>query len=664
MKVAFVGAGSVAEQYAADLSESPLRLTAVCDLDADRAERLAARCETATAYTDLDTMLAAGSAPLIVNLTSHAAHGPVTRACLDAGRHVFSEKPLALDADTAAGLVRTARERGLSLACAPENHLADAQRHAHSLLSDGRLGPVRFASATANVGRVGEWHERPDSFLDVGPLYDGAVYPLSLLIAWFGQVERVRRADALDIRPGDDPSAYGASHEESRAPPHVEATVEFADGPVVALRASFYVDHRSREFYGLELHGDDGTLYLDDTGALSATRDAVTVRGGDRDPTVAPDPTPELDRPHLAGPERLARAVERGRQVRESARRGAHVVAVCGAIERAASEGRPVEVDGEVSVDPLPRDPPPVRPPPREYRNAERAAIRLPPVGFGCSRYRDGEYVSPALGAAVDAGYRLFDTAELYGNEWRLGSLLSGRGSPDREAVFLLGKPWRTSHGPGNLRAACEGSLDELGVETFDCYALHWPDAWAHRGELRELSRLPVEEQERRTFPTDGDGDPVRAEHTLAETWERMERLHDRGLARTLGVCNVTLPQLARLVDDARIPPSLVQVERHPYRPRTDLVRWCHRRGIRVVAHSPLSAPGLRSDPVIEAVAEEVDATPAEVVLAWNVRRGVVPIPSTTDPEHATSNLAAARHRLGADEMTRLDALAEPGFER
>ena len=660
MECAFVGAGDVATRYAAGLSESPLRLTGVCDLDRARAERLAADSEAATAYTDLDAMLDAEPARLVVNLTSHAAHAPVTRACLDADRHVFSEKPLALDGDTAAALVRTARERDLSLACAPENHLADAQRHAHALRSDGRLGPVRFVTATANVGRVGEWHDRPDSFLDVGPLCDGAVYPLSLLVAWFGRVERIRRADALDVWPGSDPPARGGERDRPRAPSHVEATVEFAHGPVVALRASFYVDHRSREFYGLELHGDDGTLYLDDAGALSATREAVTVRGGEREPTVAPHPAPERERPHLAGPERLARAVERGRHVRESARRGAHVVAVCGAIERAATEGRPVEVEG--SVDPLPREPPPVRP--RGDENAERAAIRLPPVGFGCSRYRDGEYVRPALGAAVDAGYRLFDTAELYGNEWRLGSLLDGRGGPDREAVFLLGKPWRTNHGPGHLRAACEGSLDELGVEAFDCYALHWPGAWAHRGELRELSRLPVEEQERRTFPTDDDGDPIRAEHGLRETWGRMERLHDRGLARTLGVCNVTLPQLIRLVDAARTPPSLVQVERHPYRPRSHLVRWCHRRGIRVVAHSPLSAPGLRSDPAVEAVADEAGTTPAEAVLAWNVRRGVVPIPSTADPEHAVSNLAATRHRLDADAMARLDELADPGFER
>jgi alcohol dehydrogenase (NADP+) len=143
-----------------------------------------------------------------------------------------------------------------------------------------------------------------------------------------------------------------------------------------------------------------------------------------------------------------------------------------------------------------------------------------------------------------------------------------------------------------------------------------------------------------------------------------METLYERGLARTLGVCNVTLPQLTRLVDAARVPPALVQVERHPYRPRTELVEWCHRRGIRVVAHSPLSAPGLLEDPVVTAVAATAGRTPAEVLLAWHVARGVVPIPSTTSPDHAVSNLAAARCRLAERAMDRLDDLADAGFER
>jgi alcohol dehydrogenase (NADP+) len=340
---------------------------------------------------------------------------------------------------------------------------------------------------------------------------------------------------------------------------------------------------------------------------------------------------------------------------------------VCAAVERAAASGGPVDVERTAAstVETPTLAPPPVRPARTRLEETPRA-VRLPPVGFGCSRYRDGDYVDrlDSVATALDAGYRLFDSAELYGNESRIGELLAAPGTPEREGVFLLGKAWNTNHGPGHLREACEGSLAELGVAALDCYALHWPDAWQYQGPLRRLADRPVDEQERLTFPTDESGNPVRADHDLLDTWERLEALHDAGLTRTLGLCNVTLPQLARVVDTARVRPALVQVERHPYRPRTALVEWCHARGIRVVAHSPLSAPGLRSEPVVRDVADETGASPAQVVLAWNVQRGVVPIPSSTRREHVVANLAAARHRLTETQLARLDSLADPTFER
>nr|WJK62908.2 hypothetical protein QSJ49_06385 [Halobacterium salinarum] len=122
---------------------------------------------------------------------------------------MFSEKPLAMDAARAADLVAAAERHDLGLGCAPITPGCDAQRHARALAADGRLGGVQFAAATANVGRVDEWHDRPASFLDVGPLYDGAVYPLALLVAWFGRVTEVRTADAVAAWPpaqrdGDD----------------------------------------------------------------------------------------------------------------------------------------------------------------------------------------------------------------------------------------------------------------------------------------------------------------------------------------------------------------------------------------------------------------------------------------------------------------------------
>ena len=670
MQCAFVGAGAVAGQYAAALPTSALDLVAVCDLDAARAESLAG-AHDAAAYTDLDSLLAAESVPLVVNLTSHAAHADVTGTCLRADRHVFSEKPLALDADRAADLVATAGERGLGLSCAPINHRCDAQRHAASLLSDGRFGPIQLGYAHAHVGRVTAWHDSPDSFLSVGPLYDGAVYPLSLLVAWFGPVDRVRTADAVDVWPDRE------SRRPER-PAHVEATLQFAAGPVIRLTASLYAPHRSREFTSLELHGDDGSIYLADAGALAADPETVRVGGAGRPYVAAPHPAPRRAQPYLSGPERLAAGVERGDRPTDSAERAAHVVAVCNAVERAADAGGAVDVPrGDLeSRTPDARSSPPVRPTPLSegIRSSEAdraadaparpAALRLPPVGFGCSRYRDGEYVDriDSIATAVDAGYRLFDSAELYGNEARIGDLLDAPGSPGRDGLFLISKVWNTNH--EHVVEACRGSLDELGVDALDAYLLHWPDAWAYQGPLSELAELPPDEQEAATFPTDDDGDPATLDVSLVDTWRRLERVHDRGLARTIGVCNVSLDQLETILDAARVPPAIVQVESHPYRPRTDLIEACHAEGIRVLAHSPLSAPGLLDEPILAEVAAAHDTTPAAVAVAYHVDRGVVPIPASNDPDHVVANLAAARLRLTDTDRDRLADLADPEFER
>jgi len=655
MECVLVGCGAVSRKYARTLDASSLSVTAVCDLDTARAEALATDLD-ATQYGDLDGLLDAEDVPLVLNLTGHDAHAAVTERALRADRHVWSEKPLALDAETARDLVTLADRRKRALGCAPIAPRCEAQRHARAALDDGRLGTVRLAYAHAHVGRVTEWHDDPDSFLRVGPLYDGAVYPLSVLVAWFGPVDRVHVADAASPWP---------AHEAKRPerPTHVEATFAFADGPLVRLTASFYAPHRSREFTSLELHGDDGSLYLDDAGDLGG-EDGHRVAFGraGRSYTSMPIQEPSRRTPYLAGPEELAESVRRGRPDRTTARRAAHVVAVCNAVERAAADGASVPLDGHgVSRSDRRRM---VCRRANDAAGPPDAALRLPPIGIGCSRYRGGTYVDrrDSIATALDAGYRLLDSAELYGNEARIGDLLAAPGSPDRESLFLASKVWNTNH--THVAEACETTLEALGIGALDCYLLHWPEAWEYTGPLRRLAALPVEKQEALTFPEDEDGERATADALLSETWRRMEAIHDRGLTATLGICNVDRETLARVVELARVPPAVVQVECHPYRPRDELVAWCHERGIRVVAHSPLSAPGLLDEPAVRETAAGMGVSPAMAVLAWNIDRGVVPIPSSTDDEHVVENLAAAGHRLTNEDRDRLATLEDPEFER
>ncbi|MEZ3143593.1 Gfo/Idh/MocA family oxidoreductase [Halobaculum sp. MBLA0143] len=423
MNCLFVGAGAAAEAYATGLSATRLSLSAVCDLDADRAERLAAETDAA-AYTDVDTMLAAESAPLVVVLTSHAAHAAVTRTALAADRHVFCQKPLALSPDDAWSLVELARDRGLALGCAPVSPRHPAQRRVGELLADGRLGPVRLGYVHAHVGRVTEWHDSPDSFLDVGPLYDGAVYPLTLLTAWFGRVDRVRTADASDPWPDD--------RRTPSAPTHVEATLSFADGPLVRLTTSLYAPHRSREFSSLELHGDGGSLYLGDCGA--GTDDPETVQFGreGRAYTAVPPTAPSREGGFADGPARLAARVGDGARPVSTAVRAAHVVTVADAVDRAATTGDAVPVPDPPTDAPFALDRPPApcygaTPP----ATPPDAGVRLPRVGVAPQPDAGADTVE----TAVDAGCRLFvvdgDTAET------VGAALSGRGAPDPATVHV-----------------------------------------------------------------------------------------------------------------------------------------------------------------------------------------------------------------------------------
>jgi len=648
MRVALVGCGAVGSEYAPDIAAHPdLDLVAVADRVRERADRLGA-AHGATAHGSLDALLDASDAPLVVNLTGHAAHAPVTADALDAGRHVFSEKPLATSPDAARDLLaRAGPDR--RLACAPTSPAGDPQRTARRHVAEGRLGRVRAARVDCNVGRPGEWHPRPESFRRAGPLLDAAVYPLTVLTALFGPVERVQSADADRLAPGVD---------ADDAPDHWRATLALAGGPRVDLRASGYVPFRAAEQMRVEIVGDDGTLRLPDAGSLGGdAADHPRYARLGADPVRVPPQAPRGRLGRAFGVAELAAAARENRPLRVgSPGQAAHVVSAVDAVARAAETGEPT-TPVDVGWTPTP---PRVRRP-AAATGADSGAPPLPPVGAGTASYRGGETyadLSAGLRAALDAGCRLLDCAELYGTESLVGDLVAAPGGPPRGALTLVSKVWHTNHRPDHLRAACRASRERLGVDRLDAYLLHGTEAWAHRGALDGLAGMGHAEREALTFPTDDDGDPVRADVSLAETWAAMEGLVDDGVVRHLGVCNVSVGELAALADDARVPPRVVQVEHHPLAPRDDLLAWCRDHGVRVLGHTPLGPDGLLDDPTVRDVAADEDLTPAGAVLRWAVARGVVPIPSTADPDHAVANLDLFERPLSAEGRRRLDGLA------
>jgi diketogulonate reductase-like aldo/keto reductase len=288
----------------------------------------------------------------------------------------------------------------------------------------------------------------------------------------------------------------------------------------------------------------------------------------------------------------------------------------------------------------------------------------VPALGFG-TLIRDPEAARRAVEAALAAGFRHFDSAELYGTEAILGDALQAAiaaGTVRREAVFVTTKLWNNNHRPERVGPALNASLRRLRLDYVDAYLVHTPFAFP-----------PGDEQ----HPRDDQGRPIYdAGVTLAETWAAMEQLVDRGKARAIGLSDITLERLKAIVGIARIKPAVVQVESHPYLPEWELLAYCRAQGIVLQAFAPLGhgmAPRVTEDPVIAAIAQHVGKTPAQVALAWAMQRGTAVLTTSTNPGRILENFDVAplpqdamrQIRDGVATGVRFNAVVEtgvPGF--
>lgn len=287
------------------------------------------------------------------------------------------------------------------------------------------------------------------------------------------------------------------------------------------------------------------------------------------------------------------------------------------------------------------------------------AAGGLPFLGFGTSprpRTRPLD-LEPALAAALDCGYRLFDTAEAYGTEPILGRLLAASGRA-RDEVLLIGKVWQTNHAPERLLEACERSLERLGVDHLDLYLVHAPESWRYLGPLEVRPGWTYEEIAARLVPRDASGAVEPGGVALPEAWEAMLEARRRGWVREVGVANLDRPGLESLLATGLPPPAALQLELHPLCPRRHLVARCRELGIRVLAHSPLGGGRVLGEPRLAPLAAAAGCTPAQLVLAWHAARGATPIAGSLHPAHVRENLEAARLTPPAETVRALDGLA------
>jgi predicted dehydrogenase len=340
MRFAIVGCGDISGRYARRIAETDgLELAGATDVLPERAEALAAEAG-GTSYPSLEALLGDDRVDAVVNLTAALSHATVTRTALEAGKHVHTEKPLALAHTEAQELVDLAGRHGLTLSCAPATLLGEAQQTAWKLLREGAIGTVRVAYAEANWGRVESWHPTPATLHSVGAIVDVGIYPLTLLTAVLGPA---RRVTAYGTTVAPERVARDGAAFRIETPDLVVAVLELAGGVVVRLTASFYVGPGKQR--GIEFHGDDGMLYL----ASWAEFDSRLELGRDGESY-----TPvELVREPYSGVDwgralvELRDAAADGREPRVSARHAAHVVEVLEAVDRSRRGGGAVDVTSE-----------------------------------------------------------------------------------------------------------------------------------------------------------------------------------------------------------------------------------------------------------------------------------------------------------------------------
>lgn len=345
VRIGILGCGNIAKTYAKDVARYPrISLAGFYDVDAERAAAYAAE-HGGSAYPSLEAMLADPGIDLVVNLTTHIHHYPLSKRCLEAGKHVFSEKPLALSRTDAEDLQATAEARGLRLGAAPINHLGEAQQTFLKALQERDVGPVRLAYAEINHGCIEDWHPNPAPFYDVGVLWDVGVYPLTLLCNALGPIDEVRAWGTFVKRERETKDGRPFT---LTTPDWGLATLRFAGGAHARLSANFYAApaHNS---HGIELHGDRGSVYVEHfQGFDSAVRYAPS-RGAWQDlPLVRPGcPGSEYGR----GIEDMVDAILENRPHRARADVAVHVVSVLEAIHTSiAADGAPQTVDGSFEI--------------------------------------------------------------------------------------------------------------------------------------------------------------------------------------------------------------------------------------------------------------------------------------------------------------------------
>jgi diketogulonate reductase-like aldo/keto reductase len=288
----------------------------------------------------------------------------------------------------------------------------------------------------------------------------------------------------------------------------------------------------------------------------------------------------------------------------------------------------------------------------------------IPALGFG-TLIPDPVATKAATKAALEAGFRVLDTAERYRTEKEVGEAMQEvfqAGKIKRKDVFVITKLWNSNHRPERAKAAFEASLKKLQLDYIDLYLIHTPFAFQ-----------PGDEQD----PRDAAGNVIYDKGiTLLDTWRALEGLVDGGKCNAIGLSDVSLEKTKEIYEAARIKPAVIHVESHPYLPQWDLLDYCKQHGMVLQAFAALGhgmEPKLMEHPVITGIAKRIGKSPVQVLLAWAIQRGSALLTTSTNPTQIKENFdvstipedAMREIREGITSEIRFNSVVEtgvPGF--
>ena len=242
--------------------------------------------------------------------------------------------------------------------------------------------------------------------------------------------------------------------------------------------------------------------------------------------------------------------------------------------------------------------------------------IKIPVIGLGVYKTDSQQEMTDAVQWALEAGYRSFDTAQMYKNEEILGNALKALGVK-REDIFITSKVDLANMGYDKTLYSFNESLEKLQTDYLDMFLVHWP------GQQKER---------------------------LVETYKAMEELYKQGKIKVLGVSNCEPKHIEWILEECEITPAVNQVERHPLLNEKELENWCSKHNIKLEAWSPLIRGNINLPQIVN-LAEKYNKTPAQIILRWDIQSGYIVIPKSVNKNRIFENADIFSFELSPEDM-------------